>query len=110
MKYESGKPGEENGYNRRKIKEIGRATIDRSKEEDEERVARITDLVTERIEQKLGKDSRRKRWREKRQKKIKTLKRMMENKERRERKNNLVIKGLKGKEKKNLIESAQKCL
>jgi len=41
--------GLENGYDKRKIKEIGRATIDRSKEEDEERMARITDLVTERI-------------------------------------------------------------
>jgi len=35
---------------------------------------------------------------------------MMENRERRERKNNLVIKGLKGKGKKNLIESVQKFL
>jgi len=34
----------------------------------------------------------------------------MENRERRERKTNLVIKGLKGKGKKNLIESAQKFL
>jgi len=35
---------------------------------------------------------------------------MMEDKESRERKNNLVIKGLKGKEKKNLIENAQKLI
>jgi len=34
----------------------------------------------------------------------------MEDRERRERKNNLVIKGLRGKRKKNLIESAQKFL
>jgi len=34
----------------------------------------------------------------------------MEDRERRERKNNLVIKGLKGRGKKNLIESAQKFL
>jgi len=33
---------------------------------------------------------------------------MMEDRERRERKNNLVIKGLKGKAKKNLIENAEK--
>jgi len=35
---------------------------------------------------------------------------MMEDRERRERKNNLVIKGLKGKGKKNLIANAQKFL
>jgi len=35
---------------------------------------------------------------------------MMEDRERRERKNNLIIKGLKGKGKKNLIENAQKFL
>jgi len=34
----------------------------------------------------------------------------MEDRERRERKNNIVIKALKEKEKKNLIESAQKFL
>jgi len=34
----------------------------------------------------------------------------MEDRERRERKNNLVIKGLRGKGKKNQIESAQKFL
>jgi len=35
---------------------------------------------------------------------------MMEDRKRRERKNNLVIKGLKGKGKKNLMESTQKSL
>jgi len=35
---------------------------------------------------------------------------MMEDRDRRDRKNNLVIKGLKGKGKKNLVESAQKFL
>jgi len=35
---------------------------------------------------------------------------MMEDRERRERKNYVVIKGLKGKGKKNLIESTQKFL
>jgi len=39
---------------------------------------------------------------------MKRFERMMEDRERRERKNNVVIKGLKGKEKKNLMESAQK--
>jgi len=33
----------------KKMKEIERATINMSKEEDEERIARITNLVTERI-------------------------------------------------------------
>jgi len=49
MEDESGRFGEENGYDGKKIKEIERATIDRSKEEDEEKVAKITDLVTEQI-------------------------------------------------------------
>jgi len=35
---------------------------------------------------------------------------MMKDRQKKERKNNLVIKGLKGKGKKNLIESAQKFL
>jgi len=43
---ESEKFGEENGYDGKKIKEIERATIDKYKEKDEERMARITDLVT----------------------------------------------------------------
>jgi len=38
------------------------------------------------------------------------LKKLIEDREKRERKNNLVIKGLKGKGKKNLIESVQKFL
>jgi len=33
----------------KKMKEIERTTINRSREEDEERVAKITNLVTERI-------------------------------------------------------------
>jgi len=52
MEDESGRPGEENGHEKwmkKKMKEIERITIDRLKEEEEERIARITNLVTERI-------------------------------------------------------------
>jgi len=66
-------------------------------------------LVTERI----GRTETGKRQQEEEgergetKKEIKKLKRMMESREKRERKNNLVIKGLKEKKKKNLIESAR---
>jgi len=52
----------------KKMKEIKRAIIDRPKEEDEERVARITNLVTEWIG-RTETNSRKKRRKEKRQKK-----------------------------------------
>jgi len=52
------------------MKETERATTDRRKKEDEERVARITNLITERIDStETGNDCRVKRGREKRQKK-----------------------------------------
>jgi len=96
----------------KKMKEIERATIDRSKEEDEERVARITNLVTEQIGRtETGeKQQEEEEEREETKKEVMKLKRSMENRERRERKNNLIIKGLRRKGKKNLIESAQKFL
>jgi len=72
MEEESGKSGEEKRHEK-KMKEIERATIDRPKEEDEERVARITNLVTERIgKTETGKNSRKKK-REKRQKRGKEI-------------------------------------
>jgi len=74
-------------------------------------VCHITD-VTERIGRtETGKRQQEEEGeREETKKEIKKLKRLMGDRERRERKNNLVIKGLKGKGKKNLIESAQKFL
>jgi len=65
-------------------------------------------LVTERISRtETGKKQQEEEEeREETKKEVKKLKRLMENRERRERKNNLVIKGLRGKGKKNLIESA----
>jgi len=94
------------------MKEIERATIDRSKEEDKERVARITNLVTERIgKTETGKKQQEEEeGRKETKKEVKKLKRLMEDRKSRERKNNLVIKELRGKGKKNLIESAQKFL
>jgi len=44
-----GRAGEEDGHVGKKMKETERATTDRRKKEDEERVARITNWVTERI-------------------------------------------------------------
>jgi len=96
----------------KKMKEIEETIIDKHKKEEEEREVRITNLMAERI----GRTETEKRQqeeegkREEAKKEIKKLKRMMEVRERRERKNNLVIKGLKRKGKKNLIESAQKFL
>jgi len=48
--------------------------------------------------------------REETEKEIRKWKRLMEDRERRNKKNNLVIKGLRGKRTKNLIEGAQKFL
>jgi len=111
MEEENGRSGEDNGHDGKENeeKEIERATIDRSKEEDEERIARITNLVTERIVRtETGKKQQEeKEEREQTKKEVKKLKRLMEDRKRRERKNNLVIKGLRGKGKKNLIESAE---
>jgi len=111
MDNESGRAEEENGHDGKKMKEIERATIDRPKEENEERVARITNSFTEwihRIETRKRQHEEGERNETKQE--IKKLKRMMEDRERRKRKNNLAIKELKGKGKKNLIENAQKFL
>jgi len=89
-----------------------RATIDRPKEENKERIARITNLVTERI-CRIESEKRQQEEegeREETKKEIKKAKKMMEDRKRRERKNNLVIKALKRKGKNNLIESVQKFL
>jgi len=56
MEDENGRPGEENGYDGKKMKETERTIIDRHEEEKEERETRITKLVTERISRtKTGK-------------------------------------------------------
>jgi len=96
----------------KKIKKIEGTTIDKLKEEDEERVAKITDLVTERTGNnvEIGKRQQEEEMEREETKKIKKLKRMMEDREKKERKNYLIIKGLKGKGKKNLIEIVQKFL
>jgi len=52
MEDEKRKFGKKSRCDRKKIKEIEGATIDNTKEEDEERLTRITDLVIERIENK----------------------------------------------------------
>jgi len=68
-------------------------------------------LVTERIGRiETGKRQQEKRWREMRQKRNKEIKENDGGQGEEERKNNLVIKGLEGKRKKNLIENAQKFL
>jgi len=86
MEDESGRSGEENGYDGKKIKEIERATINRSKEKDKERVA--INLVTERIGgTETGKRQQEEEAeREEAKKEIKKFKRIMENRKRRERK------------------------
>jgi len=74
-----------------KMKEIERIITD--KKEEEERIARIINLVTERIGRtETGKrQQEEEREREETKKEIKKLKRMLEDKERRKSKNNLVI-------------------
>jgi len=95
-----------------KIKETERIIIDRHEEKEEERQARISKLGTERIgrTETVKRPQKEEREREEAKIEINKLKRKIEDRERRERKNNLVIKGLKGKGKKNLIENAQKFL
>jgi len=112
MEDESGRFVEENGYDRKKIKKIEGSKTDKSKEKDEERVTRITDSITEWIGRaEIGKRQQEGEMeREETKKELKKLKRMLKDREKRERKNNLVIKGLKGKGKKNLTEIAQKFL
>jgi len=87
MEGKNRRSGEENGYDRKKTKEIERATIDRSKNEDKERVTRITDLVTGRIGRtETGKKQQEEEVKKKETKKeIKKLKRLMEDREKRER-------------------------
>jgi len=113
MEEENGRSGEKNRHNgKENERNRERATINRSKEEGEERVARITNLITERTggTETGKKQQEEEEEREETKKEVKKLKGLMEDRERRERKNNLVIKGLRGKGEKNLIESAQKFL
>jgi len=74
----------------KKMKEIKRTIIDRPKEQDEEKVARITNLVTEGIgrTETGNKQQEKEEEREETKKEVKKLKRLMEDREKRERKNN----------------------
>jgi len=94
------------------MKEAERIIIDRHEEKEKEREARIAKLVTERIgrTETVKRQQKEEGEREEAKIEINKLKRKMEDRERRERKHNLVIKGLKGKGKKNLIQNAQKFL
>jgi len=112
MEEENGRSGEQNRHDG-KENERNRATINRFKEEDEERVARITNLVTERIGRtETGKKQQEEEEeREQTKKEVKKLIKEIDGGQGEEgEEKQSSNKGLRGKGKKNLIESAQKFL
>jgi len=106
MEDESGRVEEENGHDGKDNK-IEETTLDKPKKEDEERVASNGFSYRTNRYKNWERQQEEKVEREETKKEIKKLKRIMEDREKKERKNNLVIRGLKGKGKKNLRDCSK---